>query len=230
MPNMQLTEQELIRLCRYQNEEALDSMLKRYLPMVRHIVSRYRFSSIEREDLLQEGLIGLHVSILQYDETYGIKFSSFAYICILRKVLNAVKQSTKAGNKTLNEAISLHNTLSYDENRTLIEFLEADTGEPWDFIERVQNDLHFYKVLKEQCSLLEYAVSVLLTEGYSTSEIEKILGVSAKVIDNARTRLKRKISKLLVENGSLLKSSGSKRRKREDLYYQFPIRSLKKIE
>ncbi|MDD4263583.1 MAG: sigma-70 family RNA polymerase sigma factor [Firmicutes bacterium] len=228
MPNKQLNEQELIKLCRYQNEDALDSMLKRYLPMVRHIVSRYRFNSIEREDLLQEGLIGLYVSILQYDETYGIKFSSFAYICILRKVLNAVKQSTKAGNKTLNEAISLNNTLAYDEGRTLIEFIEADTGEPWDFIDRLQSDKSFYRVLKEQCSMLEYAVSVLLTEGYSTSEIEKILGVNAKVIDNARTRLKKKVSRLILENGSLVQAGGSKRRKREDLYYQLPYQAFRK--
>lgn len=227
--NLQISESELIKRCRTQSEEALDIMLKRYLPMVRHIVSRYRFSSVEREDLLQEGLIGLYVAILQYDETYGIKFSSFAYICILRKVLNAIKQSTKAGNKILNEAISLNNHLSYDENRSLLDIIESDLGEPWDWIDRKNSDLAFYKVLKEQCSLLEYAVSILLTEGYSTSEIEKTLGVDAKVIDNARTRLKRKINRLILDNGSLAHSSGKKRRKREDLYYQLPITAVRKL-
>ncbi|HHY19018.1 MAG TPA: sigma-70 family RNA polymerase sigma factor [Firmicutes bacterium] len=220
--NIQTSENELIKRCRYREEEALDSMLRRYLPMVRHIVSRYHYTTLEREDLLQEGLIGLYVALMQYDETYGIKFSSFAYICILRKVLNAIKQSSKAGNKTLNEALSLNYQIGYDENRALIDLIEAESGDPWDRLDRKNSDISFYKVLKEQCSLLEFAVSVLLTEGYSTSEIENVLGIEAKVIDNARTRLKRKLSRLLLENGSVCQAGGKKRRKREDLYYQLP--------
>jgi len=223
VPKIQLSEKELINLCRYQDEEALEKMLKRYLPMVHHIVSRYRFSMIEKEDLLQEGLLGLYVALLQYDDSYGIKFSSFAYICILRKVLNAIKQSTKAGNKILNEAVSLNNKVSYDENRSLMDFIEAEGEEPFECLNRRRIDELFYQVLQEQCSLLELAVSILLTEGYSTSEIEKALGVEAKVIDNARTRLKRKLDRLLIENGTIHEARGKKRRKREDLYYQLPI-------
>lgn len=223
MPRMQLSEKELINLCRYQDEEALEKMLKRYLPMVHHIVSRYRFSMIEKEDLLQEGLLGLYVALLQYDDSYEIKFSSFAYICILRKVLNAVKQTNKAGNKILNEAVSLNNRLSYDENRSLMDLIEAEGEEPFEYLYRRRADALFYQVLQEQCSLLEYAVSILLTEGYSSSEIEKVLGIEAKVIDNARTRLKRKLDRLLSENGVIHEAGGKKRRKREDLYYKLPL-------
>lgn len=226
--NLHLSEQELIILCRNRNEEALEIMLKRYLPMVRHIVSRYRFSVVEREDLLQEGLMGLYAALLQYDEKYGIKFSSFAYICILRKVLNSVKQSTKAGNKTLNEAISLNNQINMDETRSLLDIIEAEDGDPWQRIERNHGNYAFYQVLAEQCSMLEFAVSILLTEGYSTAEIEKELGVEAKVIDNARTRLKRKLNRILLENGSVAQACGKKRRKREDLYYRLPYTLFQK--
>ena len=69
-------------------------------------------------------------------------------------------------------------------------------------------------------------MSVLLTEGYSTSEIENVLGIEAKVIDNARTRLKRKLSRLLLENGSVCQAGGKKRRKREDLYYKLAKKKI----
>ncbi|MGB4266081.1 MAG: sigma-70 family RNA polymerase sigma factor, partial [Limnochordia bacterium] len=82
----------LITRIRLGDEEAKETLVLKYIPMVKHIVRNYYASFLDFDDLLQEGIIGLLHAIDEYrPDLYDVKFSSFAYICIIRKIYNVIK-------------------------------------------------------------------------------------------------------------------------------------------
>src|SRR5690625_3879933 len=85
---------------------AREELVKKYIPMVKHIVRNHYASFLDFDDLTQEGLIGLLGAIDEYrPDKFDVKFSSFAYICIIRKVYNAIKQTNGNKHRALNEAV-----------------------------------------------------------------------------------------------------------------------------
>lgn len=217
----------LIYEIRQGDEEAREELVRKYIPMVKHIVRNHYASSLEFEDLLQEGLIGLLSAIDEYRPEKQVKFSSFAYLCIIRKIYNVIKQTNGNKHKALNEAISLHAFINCEQNRTMLDFLVAsDTfADPLGAIEEKLTRQVLDAVLADHLSVLEYTVISLLVRGYSCSEIESTIGVNSKAVDNARTRVKLKLRRILAEHGSLLSPKlPSKIRRREDLYMQIPPR------
>lgn len=184
---------ELIRRIRANEEEAREDLVTKYVPMVKYIIRNYYSSFLDYEDLLQEGLIGLLNAIEEYKpEEYDVKFSTFAYICIIRRIYNVIKHTSGNKHRLLNEATSLQTPVGLDEKRMIIDFVEDRTHQvdPEEILEeRLINDI-IGQVLKNHLSLLEYAVITRLLQGYTASEIEEEMGIGLKVIDNARTRVK----------------------------------------
>ena len=227
MADNQSIDLELIERLRRGDEEARDSLIVKYIPMVKYIIRNYYSSFLDFEDLLQEGLIGLLSAIEEYKpDEYDVKFSSFAYICIIRRVYNVIKLSTGNKHRLLNEATSLQTPIGSDESRSIMDLVAA--GIPQFDPETVFEDKYVSEVigtvLRNHLSILEYAVIVRLLKGYSAREIEEEMGVGLKVIDNARTRVKSKLRRLLDEYGSLLSPKvPTNVRKREDLYLNLPI-------
>lgn len=211
----------LLELIRAGDVAAKDEMVRKYIPLVKHIVSNHYASFLDFDDLMQEGVIGLLSAIDEYESSYNVKFSSFAYICIIRKIYNVIKQSNGNKHKALNDAISLHSYVGTDESRTVIDLLpnEGGTVDPEEWaVERFVSE-KIREVLKNHLSILEFAVISLLLDGYSNGEIEAKIGVGSKAVDNARTRVRLKLRRLLSEYGSLISPKvPSKVRKREDLY------------
>jgi len=218
---------ELIEKVRAGDEDARDRLVLKYIPMVKYIVRNYYSSFLDFEDLMQEGLIGLLSAIEEYKpEQYDVKFSSFAYLCIIRRVYNVIKQSTGNKHRLLNEATSLQTPVGSDDNRIIMDFVPApvDQFDPEKVMEAKYVDEAIGQVLRNHLSLLEYAVIIRLLKGYSAREIEEEIGVGLKVIDNARTRVRTKLRKLLDEHGSLLSPHvPTTVRRREDLYLQLPL-------
>lgn len=225
--NNQAVDLELIQRVRAGDADARDTLVLKYIPMVKYIIRNYYASFLEFEDLMQEGLIGLLSAIEEYKpEEYDVKFSSFAYLCIVRRVYNVIKQSTGNKHRLLNEATSLQTPLSGDDQRIMLDFVPAQPGQfdPEKVMEEKFVDEAIGQVLRNHLSLLEYAVIIRLLKGYSAREIEEEIGVGLKVIDNARTRVRTKLRKLLAEHGSLLSPQvPTTVRKREDLYLQLPL-------
>ena len=111
---------DLIRRIREGEAEAKEKLVTKYVPMVKYIIRNYYASFLDYEDLLQEGLIGLLTAIDEYQpEKFDVKFSSFAYICILRGVYNVIKQTNGNKHRLLNEAVSLQAAIGADENRVI---------------------------------------------------------------------------------------------------------------
>lgn len=223
----------LIQRARNGDKAALEELVKKYTPMVRYIARNYYAYYLDLEDLVQEGMIGLLQAIREYDgEQYEIKFSSFAYICILRKIYNILKQSNGNKHRALNEAVSLFHYVNTEETRRVVDILESEDEEvnPEEVVEKEFIRQRVTAVLKNHLSLLEYTVITMLLQGYSYHEIEQELGVNAKVIDNARTRVRLKLKKILQKYGSLLNPSvPQKRRRREDLYYHLNLEKNQRI-
>lgn len=218
----QITDLELIKLIRSGDDRAKERLVLKYIPMVKHIIRNYYASFLDFDDLLQEGVIGLLSAIDEYKpQQYNVKFSSFAYICIIRKVYNIIKQTTGNKHKVLNDAVSLQTFVNVDESRTILDLVPAEEigFDPEQVIEEKIISQSLNELLNNHLSLLEYSVIILLLNGYSCSEIEEQIGVGAKAVDNARTRVKTKLSKLIKEYGSLLNPRVPVSvRKRKDLY------------
>ena len=158
--------------------------------------------------------------------TLRCEFSSFAYLCIIRRVYNVIKQSTGNKHRLLNEAASLQTPVGSDDGRTMLDFVAAPLNQfdPEKVLEEKYVDEVIGQVLRNHLSLLEYAVISRLLKGYSAREIEEEIGVGLKVIDNARTRVRAKLRRLLEEYGSLLSPQvPTDVRRREDLYLQLPL-------
>lgn len=212
----------LISLIREGNPLAKEELVRKYVPMVKHIIRNYYASFLEFEDLLQEGLIGLLNAINEYKpEQYDVKFSSFAYICIIRKVYNIIKQSNGNKHKALNDAVSLYTYTNTDESRTFMDLIPTNDAkiDPETFVEQKVINASLNQVLRNHLSILEYTVIMLFLNGYTSSEIEEEIGIGAKAVDNARTRVKLKLRRIMNQYGSLLSPKvPAQVRKREDLY------------
>lgn len=212
----------LITRIRLGDEEAKETLVLKYIPMVKHIVRNYYASFLDFDDLLQEGIIGLLHAIDEYrPDLYDVKFSSFAYICIIRKIYNVIKHTSGNRHKALNDAMSLQSQLGGDDSRTVLDLISDDNSlvDPEQMIEEEFVFQYLDRLLANHLSLLEYTVMKMLLSGYSCGEIEAVVGVGAKVVDNARTRVKTKLRKLIEEYGSLLNPQLPLTvRKRKDLY------------
>lgn len=218
--NQRLDLELLDRIRNGQNDvDAREELIRKYTPMVRHIVKKTYRSTLEFDDMMQEGLIGLLNAIEEYNfNDFNVKFSSFAYLCIIRKIYNVIRQSNNYKNRTLNTAISLQSFIDINENRPLMEIISASQLDPEILTEEKWANQRLNQVLKNHLSLLEYTVISLILMGYSMKEIEEEIGISSKSVDNARSRIKFKLQRIMNEYGSLLSPKiPQKVRRRKDL-------------
>lgn len=219
----------LISEIRQGSDHAKEVLIAKYTQMVRHIVRKHSSTVLDFDDLVQEGMIGLLGAIAEYrPDKFDVKFSSFAYLCIQRKISNAVKQVISNKHKALNHAVSLHAYVNSEETRTRMDCIasEEDGTDPALLIENRILDERIRALLREHLSMLEYVVTILLSEGYSARDIEREFGLSPKRVDNARTRVKAKLRRLLHAFGTLDHPSVLKtRRRRHDLALRLQLGS-----
>src|SRR5690554_4921765 len=115
-----------------------EALVEKYVPLVKYIVRHYYARRMDFEDLFQEGLIGLLQAIDEYrPERFDVKFSSFAYLCVVRKIYNIIKQSNGRKHRLLSDAVSLQASLSDGgEGRTLLELYSDEAQlDPQDVVE-----------------------------------------------------------------------------------------------
>ena len=121
---------ELVVLARNGNEQALEIMFNRYKELVNIKVSKYFIIGAEREDIVQEGMIGLYKAVKNYENDKQNSFKSFANLCIERQLITAIKTSNRQKHIPLNSSVSLNTTVyENDEDTSLIELFNAKTAE-----------------------------------------------------------------------------------------------------
>ena len=191
----------LVRRAQAGDREGERSLLDRYRGLVRSTVQKYFLVGAERDDLLQVGMIGLWQAITDFREDRNNSFKSFAHICIKRQIITAVKAATRQKQLPLNTSLSLDTPLNRDSpEHTLGDVLPSETSaDPAD-------QIIFYetkRVLEQRLhtSLSEFEMNVLMAykEGRSYRQMADQLRCTVKSIDNALSRVKRKLSALTTE-------------------------------
>jgi RNA polymerase sporulation-specific sigma factor len=195
----QLEDEELVELVHSGDSEALDYLIQKYRNFVRAKARSYFLIGADKEDIVQEGMIGLYKAIRDFREDKLTSFKAFAELCITRQIITAIKTATRQKHIPLNSYVSLDKPI-YDEesDRTLMDVLSgAKVLDPEElFINQEEFD-HIEVKMKELLSDLERKVLALYLDGQSYQEISEELNRHVKSIDNALQRVKRKLERYL---------------------------------
>jgi RNA polymerase sporulation-specific sigma factor len=177
------------------NPEEIEAILRAYRSLVSGIAQHYFIRGADREDVIQEGMIGLWKAIRDFKPGSGRSFDAFARLCIKRQIITAVKAAMRGKQRMLTECVSLDTPIL--EECTLLDAL-PDESAP-DILEEILRRDSVVAVLSSQgakFSPFELNVMKLYTEGYSYAEIAKVLGCGTKSVDCAIFRVKRKLRAL----------------------------------
>ena len=194
------TDNELVASAKNGNEEALECLFNKYKELVNMKVSKYFIIGAEREDIVQEGMIGLYKAIKNYEEDKQNSFKTFANLCIERQLITAIKTSNRQKHIPLNSSLSL-NTPIYenDEDASLMEVFNSKIAEdPLDTITKKE----YYKIvgnkIDENLSDFEKKVLSRFAAGESYVKIAEKLDSPVKSIDNAIQRIRKKANKNII--------------------------------
>jgi RNA polymerase sporulation-specific sigma factor len=196
------TDEDLVAHARAGDDSSLSELLDRYRRFARAKARAYFLVGGDREDIIQEGMIGLYKAIRDYDPSHGASFRSFAELCITRQILTAIKTATRQKHVPLNSYVSFDRPQDDDPERTVGDSV-ADEDEVDPLTMLVQSDelRALRDLFDEVLSELEADVLQLYVEGRSYQEIAELLGRHVKSIDNALQRIKRKLESHLRSRG-----------------------------
>ncbi|TYR80467.1 RNA polymerase sporulation sigma factor SigH [Priestia megaterium] len=196
----ELEDKALIALAHNGDDESLNFLINKYRNFVRAKAKPYFLMGAEKEDLVQEGMIGLYKAIRDFKEDKISSFKGFAELCITRQILTAIKTATRQKHSPLNSSVSLDKPLSDEEsNYTLLDLLSEEDRTNPEVLLINQEKLRDTQVrIAELLSDLERKVLALHMEGKSYLEISQELNTHVKSIDNALQRVKRKLERNLV--------------------------------
>lgn len=198
-----LTDEELVELSKSGNSDATDILIEKYKSLVKSRSRTYFLIGADKEDIIQEGMIGLYKAIRDYDIDKPASFRGFAEICITRQIITAIKTATRQKHLPLNTYISL-NQPAYDEEseRMMIDMLaEKESFNPEEIMISKERFSNMMDKMVEVLSKFELQVLNLFLSGKSYSEIAKKLSKTEKSIDNALQRIKKKVEKHLTGKG-----------------------------
>ncbi len=190
-----MTEVSLIKKAQEGDEEAFSMIYDKYQRMIFFKVKRFYLISIEKEDFVQEGRIGLFKAIKSYDEKKGASFSTFASLCVDRRLLTALNCSSAQKYKTLKMA-----TVNYinNERNSVIENLAfSQHNNPESILIGKEKLDHLKNKLRVSLSKMEEEILRHMIFGLNYSEIAKKTGRSPKTVDNTMQRVKNKIKQHL---------------------------------
>jgi RNA polymerase sporulation-specific sigma factor len=194
-----MTDEEVVDLVRDNHAEALEYLINKYKNFVRAKARSYFLIGADREDIVQEGMIGLYKSIRDFRGDKLTSFKAFAELCITRQIITAIKTATRQKHIPLNSYVSLDKPI-YDEDsdRTLLDVISGTkVTDPEElFINREEFD-DIEGKMSEILSDLERQVLMLYLDGRSYQQIAVELKRHVKSIDNALQRVKRKLERYL---------------------------------
>lgn len=183
----------------FHNETALDCLMERYKDIVNMKANKFFMIGSEREDIIQEGYIGLYKAVKSYDMGKQNSFKTFATLCIERQLITAVKNSNRQKHMPLNSSVSL-NAEVYDNegNTTIMEVLDNNktSEDPLDIITKQEYYKFVEKNINESLSDFEMKVLRLYKNGESYANIAEKLETKVKSVDTAIQRIRKKANKI----------------------------------
>ena len=195
-----MSDEELIEIIKSGDKHALNFLLERYKELVNMKVSKYYIIGAEKEDIFQEGMIGLFKAIKDYNKCKQNSFKTFANLCIERQLITAVKTSNRQKHQPLNSYLSL-NTQAYEDNdsETLMEIFDSHTVEdPLDTITKKEYYKYIEDNIDKNLSIFEKQVLQKYAQGKSYVDIATQLNTPVKSVDNAIQRIRKKAVKNII--------------------------------
>lgn len=193
-------DEELLKLIQDGDNDALEQLINKYKELVTMKVSKYFIIGAEKEDIYQEGMIGLYKAIKSYDPEKQNSFKTFANLCIERQLITAIKTSNRQKHMPLNSYLSLNaNAYDNEDDTALIEVLNSKvTEDPLDTITKRE----YYKTVEEKMeeTLSDFEKEVLqrYAKGESYVKIAEKLDTPVKSVDNAIQRIRKKAIKNIL--------------------------------
>ena len=194
----QMTDEKLIENIKQQDQKALECLMERYNDTVNMKANRFFMVGAEKDDMIQEGMIGLYKAIKSFNTEKQNSFKTFANMCIERQLITAVKNSNRQKHIPLNSSISL-NASAYDDNEDMdkMDVLDVKTlNDPSDIIADREYFESMENKIKENLSKFELQVLREYEKGKSYAAIAEKLDTKVKSIDTAIQRIKKKASKI----------------------------------
>lgn len=196
-----MLDEEIIEDARQGNDKALEYLINKYKNFVRAKARTYFLIGADREDIIQEGMIGLYKAIRDFRPDKLSSFRAFAELCITRQIITAIKTATRQKHIPLNSYVSLNKPIFDEESdRTLMDIIsEESISDPEEMMINREEFSGIEAKMGELLSALEWEVLSLYLQGKSYQEIACDLDKHVKSIDNALQRVKRKLEKYLEE-------------------------------
>ena len=196
------TDDELILRARAGDDTALEYLLLRYKNFARVKARSYFLIGADKEDIVQEGMIGLYKAVRDFRPDMQSSFRAFAELCIQRQIITAIKTATRQKHIPLNSYVSLTRPMPQDDgaeaDRVLVDVLQQDrSSDPVELVISREELSSMQTSFREILSDLEAHVLHLYLEGKSYQDIAESLHRRVKSIDNALQRIKRKVEQHL---------------------------------
>ena len=190
-----LTDEEIVTIYQRENNHyATDYIVQRYKNFVRSKARSYFLMGADKEDIIQEGMIGLYKATRDFNQDHEVSFKTFAELCIKRQIISAIKGASRQKHIPLNSYISLNKPAYDDSERTLIEVLETEKNlDPQEVVINREQYALIKEVMEAVLSPLEWDVLRGYMDAKSYQEMAEEHHRSVKSIDNALQRVKKKM-------------------------------------
>lgn len=200
-----ISDEALISRIQKGEKEAIDFIMEKYKNLVRTKARKLFLIGGDKDDLIQEGMIGLYKAVWDFDGAKDASFGTFAELCIARQMYDAIKASNRKKNIPLNTYVSFYapaygESLEGDEKDSMVDLFFADNKEnPEALMIDRENARVLEQKLNESLSVFEREVLEMFVRGHSYTEIAKVLARQPKSIDNALQRIKGKLIRVIGE-------------------------------
>lgn len=197
-----MTDEQIVLEVQKGDKQALSYLMNKYKELVNIKVSKYFMVGAERDDIVQEGLIGLFKAIKMFKKDKNNSFKSFANMCIERQLITAIKSSTRQKHMPLNSYLSLNASAYDNEEENGIELINTlDNKMVEDPLETVMKKEYYEQIensIEKSLSAFEKQVLDGYVKGYSYMTIAKQLDSPVKSVDNAIQRIRKKAIKNML--------------------------------
>ena len=178
---------EIITLAKQGNQAAIEQLVDSYKGLIRSLANRYYLVGGDKDDLLQEGMLGLFYAITYYNEDKG-PFPAFVELCVMRQILDAVKRDSAAKQKPLYNYVELD----------VVSKLSDSADSPLENLLRKEYAAKVSDVIKNKLTPIESRVLTLFADGYSYEDIAEVTGKSYKAVDGALQRARKKLMEFKI--------------------------------
>ncbi len=200
-----ISDEEIIALIRMDDRMAMDYLIGKYKNLVRKKAKALFLIGGDRDDLIQEGMIGLYKAIRDYQKEKAATFLTFADLCVSRQMYSAIKTSNTKKNQPLNNYISIDTSAYSEENENtdtityVANIAHARNMNPEEMLIDRENTRYIETKLMERLSDFEKDILTLYLKDLNYSQIAKILKKEPKAIDNGLQRIKKKLNDALSQ-------------------------------